>query len=431
MSADDEARRKVGKPCCDAAAVVRFVNQYWTLPGGPIALSSVRALNSYDDLNFFAETTDGTHRYVLKVHNGLESQSSGLLAAQTAMMRHLTRHGVVAPVPMRTDKSLTHIGSINDDARSKKPINDDVAFLSLTKGTSSEDGRETHQHGNGHSQEHPTRFHAVRVLSFVEGTLAERSDDVRHSPEFLRDVGAFLGKLSVALETFHHPGAERTHLWDNANVLQVKRFIGVIKDETNLEVALNVLNDFERIVAPHARALRRGCCHGDLNDQNVLVTIVSPSVADDFFSPGQRPVSKKALPWAVLDFGDIVVTWIVNEIAVAAAYFSLGNDDPVGACCEIVTGYESQFELTETERRVLPTLIQSRLVCSVVLGAFSASQDKSNEQYLLLTQKPGWAALKKMRRCGDETFRERMRVSKDANTRGEPIGGVTKWIETR
>ena len=126
---------------------------------------------------------------------------------------------------------------------------------------------------------------------------------------------------------------------DNANVLQVKRFIGVIQDETNLEVALNVLNDFERIVAPHARALRRGCCHGDLNDQNVLVTIVSPSVADDFFSPGQRPVSKKALPWAVLDFGDIVVTWIVNEIAVAAAYFSLGNDDPVGACCEIVTGY--------------------------------------------------------------------------------------------
>ena len=92
---------------------------------------------------------------------------------------------------------------------------------------------------------------------------------------------------------------------------------------------------------------------------------------------------------------------------------------------------ESQFELTETERRVLPTLIQSRLVCSVVLGAFSASQDKSNEQYLLLTQKPGWAALKKMRRCGDETFRERMRVSKDANTRGEPIGGVTTWIETR
>ena len=180
MSADDEARRKVGKPCCDAAAVVRFVNQNWTLPGGPIALSSVRALNSYDDLNFFAETTDGTHRYVLKVHNGLESQRSGLLAAQTAMMRHLTRHGVVAPVPMRTDKSLTHIGSINDDARSKKPINDDVAFLSLTKGTSSEDGRETHQHGNGHSQEHPTRFHAVRVLSFVEGTLAERSDDVRH-----------------------------------------------------------------------------------------------------------------------------------------------------------------------------------------------------------------------------------------------------------
>jgi hydroxylysine kinase len=113
MSADDEARRKLEKPRCDAAAVVAFVNANWTLPGGAIDASSASELNSYDDRNFYARTEDGTHAYTLKVHNGVESARPGLLSAQTAMMRHLQKHNVPAPVPMRTNASLNFIGSIN------------------------------------------------------------------------------------------------------------------------------------------------------------------------------------------------------------------------------------------------------------------------------------------------------------------------------
>tara|TARA_B110000977_G_scaffold165607_2_gene212928 strand:+ start:6457 stop:7710 length:1254 start_codon:yes stop_codon:yes gene_type:complete len=417
MSADDESQRKLEKPVCDVSTVVAFVNANWTLPGGPIDPKSVKQLNSYDDRNFFGVTVDGVHSYTLKVHNGVESVNTGLLAAQTAMMRHLQKHGVPAPVPMRSNKSIDYIGSIND-ANMKKPIHDDVCFLEL----------ESVQTDSEHTK---SRFHAVRVLTWLEGELAERSKRVVHNPEFLRDVGVFFGKMSVALKSFQHPGCQRHHLWDTANALEVKQFISAIKDSKNLEVALNVLEDFERIVAPHGKSLRRSPIHGDLNDQNVLVVVILPSVADEFFSPGQRPVAPMAKPSAILDFGDIVVSWCVNEIAVAAAYFSLGSDDPVGAIAEIVTGYESQFPLTETERRILPTLIQSRLVCSVVCGAYSASKDPANEQYLLMTQKSGWVALRAMRECGDDLFRKRLDVSRLANERGEPVGGVTKWIETQ
>ena len=65
-----------------------------------------------------------------------------------------------------------------------------------------------------------------------------------------------------------------------------------------------------------------GVAHGDANDQNVLVRVIHPSVADDFFAPGRKPVAPKAVPCGILDFGDIVTTWRVNEVAVAAAYFA-------------------------------------------------------------------------------------------------------------
>ena len=411
MSADDEARRKLEKPRCDAAVVVAFVNAHWTLPGGAIDALSASELNSYDDRNFYARTEDGTHAYTLKVHNGVESARPGLLSAQTAMMRHLQAHDVPAPVPMRTNASLNFIGSINE--KSKRPLHDDIAYLELPGAA----GR--------------ARLHAVRVLTWLPGEIAERSARVKHTPEFLRDVGAFLGTMASALSSFSHPGAERDHLWDNKNVADTRPFADAIKDTENGAMARGVLDAFETIVRPHAGALRTGVAHGDANDQNVLVRVIQPSVADDFFSPGQKPASPKATPCGILDFGDIVTTWRVNEIAVAAAYFSLGASDPVGNVAEIVTGFERTFPLTAMERRVLPTLVAARLVCSCVLGAYSAASDPKNEAYLLLTQKPGWAALRAMRDVGDEGFRERLEASRAADARGEPGGGMTRRIETR
>ena len=109
----------------------------------------------------------------------------------------------------------------------------------------------------------------------------------------------------------------------------------------------------------------------------------------------------------------------------------MGAEDPIANVAELVTGFERTFPLTTTERRVLPTLVMCRLVCSCALGAYSASLDPKNEAYLLLTQKPGWAALRRMRDAGDETFRDVVEASRVADARGEPVGGTTRWIETR
>ena len=266
MSAEDEARRKLEKPRCSAADVVAFVRANFTLDGGDIDDSSVVELNSYDDRNYYVKTTDGSREYTLKVHNGVESRRPTLLAAQSAMMRHLDAAGVPVPVPVKTDagKRLDAVG-----AELRGVDADDVAFLRLPLPEGCDE---------------PHRDHAVRVLTWIPGEIAERSARVVHTPRFLRDVGGFLGDVAAALVSFHHPGAERRHLWDNANVLAVRDYAEAIEDPANRELAESVFRDFETKVMPHASTLRRGVCQNDANDQNVVVRVAEPSVAARYFS---------------------------------------------------------------------------------------------------------------------------------------------------
>ena len=64
----------------------------------------------------------------------------------------------------------------------------------------------------------------------------------------------------------------------------------------------------------------------------------------------------------------------------------------LSALCSFLRGYASSYPLTPVERRHLVTLVCCRLACSATLGAYSYSQDPSNE-YLLLHAEPCWKAL--------------------------------------
>lgn len=373
MSSDEEARRKLEKPQCTASAVIAFVRAHFTLPGGDVDESSAKELNSYDDRNYYVRVADGTE-YTLKVHNGVESQMPQLLAAQSGIMRHLNSHGVPAPMPVSPTAGTGTGTASSDDAR-------DWAFLELPLKSSGEDA---------------SRLHAVRVLTWIQGEIAEQSERVVHTPAFMRSIGAFVGHVSKALDSFHHPGAERWHLWDNANVLSVRELASAVEDPANRAAAERVLRDFETKVVPVAGELRRGVLQNDANDQNIIVRTAAAAGCGGAYEPV-----------GLLDFGDIVVSWRVNDIAISLAYFMLGKEDPVEDAAIMLAGFESTFPLSETERRALPTLIAARLVCSCVCGAYSAAQDPANKEYLLLTQKPGWAALAALREAGDEACLKR------------------------
>lgn len=89
-------------------------------------------------------------------------------------------------------------------------------------------------------------------------------------------------------------------------------------------------------------------------------------------------------------------SWRVLDVSVAMAYSML---TPYGkanrsfsAAAAMLRGFNSMYQLTDTERKHLVLLIACRLACSVTLGAYSLQQNPDNK-YLLLHSEPAWKAL--------------------------------------
>jgi len=112
--------------------------------------------------------------------------------------------------------------------------------------------------------------------------------------------------------------------------------------------------------------LRRSVIHGDANDYNVLVD------ADRVTG--------------LIDFGDIVYSWTVGNLAVALAYVVLGKEDLPAAAAHVIDGYTEEFPLTVEERGVLWPLVRLRLAMSVCLAAHQLRQRPDNE-YLRISQR--------------------------------------------
>jgi Ser/Thr protein kinase RdoA (MazF antagonist) len=193
----------------------------------------------------------------------------------------------------------------------------------------------------------------VRLVTYLPGVpLAELAT---HSPELLRDLGRKLGRLDRAMADFDHPAAHRDFHWDLANG---NRLI-----DNYAEPHLQELVARCRFDGP--TNLRRSVIHGDANDYNVLVD--SDRVT------------------GVIDFGDMVYSWTIGNLAIAIAYVVLGKEDPFAAATHVVEAYTLEFPIDQVEREVLWKLVRLRLAMSVCLAAQQLRQRPDNE-YLRISQ---------------------------------------------
>jgi 4-aminobutyrate aminotransferase-like enzyme len=135
-------------------------------------------------------------------------------------------------------------------------------------------------------------------------------------------------------------------------------------------------------VVPLLGELRRSTVHNDGNDYNVLVGTAGDKIAD------LRVIG-------VLDFGDMLRSFLASDPAIAAAYAVLGKRDPLGAATAVVSGYHASLPLTEAELEVLPVLITGRLATSVAVSAFQQAREPGN-RYLSISEAQAWEALERL-----------------------------------
>ena len=297
----------------------------------------VRALPSYSDQNFHLRAEEGGE-YILKIANAAEDPAA--LAFQQAALAHLAARRL----PFRTPRVIpTRAG----------------ARLASAVGASG-------------------RRHLVWMVDYLPGRpFAEAAS---HPPALLRDLGRTFGLLDAALASFTHPAMHRTLAWDLRHYAGLYDRIGDLAVLARRSLVADYLRRFEAGVAPLLPALRRSVIHNDGNDYNVLVA-VGPS--------GEAAVS------GVIDFGDMVRTYTVAELAVTATYAMFGQADLLGAAAHVAAGYHEAHPLTGVDLRALFGLITMRLCTSVCMSA-RARREAPENAYLGVSEAAAWDALERL-----------------------------------
>eukprot|EP00164_Ancoracysta_twista_P006110 GFYU01008440.1.p1 GENE.GFYU01008440.1~~GFYU01008440.1.p1 ORF type:complete len:370 (-),score=98.15 GFYU01008440.1:681-1790(-) len=369
MSSADEARRKEEKPNLpDVSVVLAFVKEKYGLD---VDTASVKEMDSYDDRNYYVkgylrrggDADVPLSEFTIKVHNGVESVLPKFIEAQNQLLQRLESSGVTCPVPLASLASESEFTTYLP-----LPLRNDSSVI---------------------------RAHAVRVLTFVKGHLM--NDVLPCSMELYEKVGAFVGRMDKGLLDFHSDALERNLIWDMKNFMDVAEFIPTITEEKQQAQIHTAMTWFKERVLSRADKLRQSVLQNDSNTANIIVKNKSKG--------GDNDVA------GIIDFGDCVKTYIVNELAICIAYsiIHLYEDaDMFQAVKPLLKGYMSSLPLTEDELAALPTLVIARIATSVTLGAYSYSQDPGNE-YLLFSAKPGWCAMTKIVDMGIDEFEKLFR----------------------
>ena len=97
----------------------------------------------------------------------------------------------------------------------------------------------------------------------------------------------------------------------------------------------------------------------------------------------------------VIDFGDIVHSYIVVEPAVCIAYAVLGKKNPFEIVCDILRGYCNSSQLSELELKLAIYFVCIRLCISVTMAKFRSQIFPENE-YLMVSNIKAWEFLQFM-----------------------------------
>ena len=211
----------------------------------------------------------------------------------------------------------------------------------------------------------------IRLVDYLPGQLLM---DVVHHNDLLYELGSFLGRLRTAMNGFDHPAGHRDFPWDVAYIDFIKEHKHYLESKEG--VVDHFIDQYEQIVLPITSKLRKALIHNDGNDHNVLVN-------EDGETCG------------IIDFGDMVYTYIACEPAVCMAYVALGKDEPLEPIVQVLKGFHERFPLTFLELSALIYMVCIRLCITVTMAAYRKQLFPDNK-YISVTENQAFDFLEKM-----------------------------------
>lgn len=202
----------------------------------------------------------------------------------------------------------------------------------------------------------------MRVLSWVEG--APLAGLPRTGPQG-RAVATLGARLLRALRGLDDPAADHVLQWDIRHAAALRPLLPHIEDPDLRALCTRVLDRFDADVAPALPALPWQVIHGDLNPHNILGDPGDPDRVT-----------------GILDFGDMVRTPRLCDLAVAASY-RIAPEDALGSLTAFAAAWHAIDPLTPAERDHLFDLVAARMVTTVAITAFRAARYPENAAYIL------------------------------------------------
>ena len=238
--------------------------------------------------------------------------------------------------------------------------------------------------------------HLVRMLTYIKGRpLCEIRP---HGPGLLRDLGAFLGRLTRAFADFSHGEKQPDLIWNMDHGPDiVRRYAGLIPNADRRRLVMGFCEAYEHVVLPCLDVLPRQVIHNDANDQNVLVRRARRGGSGESGGSGghEDPASAALEVAGLIDFGDMAHSCALYEPAVAAAYVMLGKSEPLSAAAHVVAGYHAERPLTDLDLKLLYHCAVMRLCMSVAISAHQQAAEPENT-YLSISEKNAWDLLEKL-----------------------------------
>ena len=202
----------------------------------------------------------------------------------------------------------------------------------------------------------------MRVLTWLDGAPLAGLPATRAQGRAVATLGAGLAR---ALRGLDDPAADHVLQWDIRHAARLRPLLPHVADPALRALCTAVLDRFDSHVAPALPVLRWQVVHGDLNPHNILGDPAAPDHVT-----------------GILDFGDMVRTPCICDLAVAASY-RIDPSQPLESLADFAAAWHGVDPLTADERAQLFDLVAARMVTTVAITAFRAARYPENAAYIL------------------------------------------------
>ena len=292
-----------------------------------------KILDSDRDQNFYLYDKRYNDRFVLKVFNPVESLD--IINLQTDVLEHFQ---VYRSRTIRTPKIIKAL--------------DGQKFICIKRNN---------------------QKYILRLVSYLIG---DQLKDIKQKDISYFRIGSFIGDLASILQSFSGKYYDRVFPWDISNIDFLHFNHSLFSDQNKKNIIIHFMNEYEKNVDPNKQFLRKNIIHNDCNDHNIIVRNKSETIG-------------------VIDFGDIVYSYIVIEPAVCIAYAVLGKKNPFDIICDILKGYCNSNQLSDVELKLAIYFVCIRLCISVTMAKFRSQLFPENE-YLMVSNIKAWEFLQFM-----------------------------------